>query len=137
MAGIKDLILSSWNRTDEHVNHWGKEYETGYYCSPRGYRDVVEVFADGDKLYYLWGTCLVKKIKEDFYFYATSLGSKYYDCMSQTSRERINTLLPYGHISQRNYESYWVMGAKEIKLSMDNWYKVGVGKIDKIEWNHL
>ena len=134
MASIKDLILCSWNREDIHVNHWGKEYETGYYCSPRGYRDVVEVDNEGNKTYSLWGTPLCYKTKDnDFYFYATGLGSAYYDCMSQTSRERINNLINYGSVIQRRGENYWAMGAKEVKLEMGNWYKVDIGKAEKVE----
>lgn len=136
MASIKDLILCSWNREDAHVNHWGKDHSTDYYCSHGGYRDTVEVDSEGNKTYSLWGTPLCYKTKDnEFYFYATGLGSAYYDCMSQTSRERINTLLNCGSVVQRkgvNYYYHWY-DTKGTKLEMSNWYKVNNGKIDKVE----
>lgn len=124
MNNIELKIYESWRKDRPHVSTYGKD---GYH----GYRDVVIVRDDGSKLYSLWGTriCFMNK-RGTFYFHVTDRGNVHsYTCMSQTSKSRINALLPYGSITQKNYCNYY----NETKLECCNWYKLVGGEVVKIE----
>lgn len=136
MKDIERKLYSSWVNARPHVTTYGKN---GY----GEHRDVIVVRDDGSRLYNLWGTtlCFMNK-RGTFYFRVTDEGNRHsFTCMSQTSKSRINNLLNFGYIIQKDYHNYLVINTfkngkrepKETKLEHGNWYKIVNGEVVKME----
>lgn len=140
MKQIESEIYLSWVNARPHGSHWGGTLGGRVFVRPR---DEVMVEPSGKRFYYLWGTTLCHMSNNGvFYFYVTDRGNSQSNmCMSQTSKGRINALLPYGCITQKKWHNYYehivYVNDKpnkiETKLELDHWYKLKNGNVIKLE----
>lgn len=144
MNKIENKILLDWMANTPHISTWGRNARDTVWAV---HRDCVRIGFSGDRLYQLWGTnmCYMSD-KGVFYFYVTNSGNcKSCTCMSQTSKSRINALLPYGCITQKNYHNYFhlpvLLNGKVVrtdtKLELGYWYKLKDGNIVKVKGKPL
>lgn len=140
MNKIESEILLDWMVNKPHISTWGRNMRDRVWAV---HRDYVRIGLSCDRLYRLWGTNMCYMNDEGvFYFYVTDRGnSKSSTCMSQTSKGRINALLPYGCITQKNYHNYFHLPVSfngkvimtDTELELGYWYKLKDGNIIKIK----